>query len=798
MLAIISTIRNVFTVCIIGCCGLTQAQVNTGLPAAEKFASFAKRNVTEKLFVHTDKEFYLAGEIVWYRLFYLDGTSHRPLDLSKLAYVEIIDQNNKPVMQAKNKLDSSAGTGSFFLPSSIASGSYKFRAYTNWMKNTDAGYYFEKNITIVNTLKPLNLPLKAAARRFDLQFFAEGGNLVNGIESRVAFKLSDQSGKSSGFTGIVTDAEGTEVAKLEPFRFGMGSFVLKPVGGQSYKATITTEDGTTLTQSLPLVRETGYVLRTEEDDKGNLTLLVSTNIGGKTNGGEVSVLAHTRQIVGLGEKQKFINGTARFQFNKQVLGEGVSHITVFNDDQQPVCERLVFKAPAKTIQINAAPSAAVFTTRNKVSLDLNTTLEGKAIGADLSLAVYQVDSLSLATTQNMQAYLLLSADIRGDIENAAWYFSGDPAVSTAADNLMLTQGWRRFAWSQPLRTVPEAPNFPPEFDGHIVSATVTSNNNQEPVGGIKTYLTVPGNKTQFYASITDVNGRSYYDIRDYFGKNEVVVQTEQTKDSNYRVEIMDPFSDRYSLKPFAPFDLNSNHRPLIRNHSISVQAHNAYLTDSLSRFNLPVLDSLPFYGRYTKRYLLDDFVRFTTMEEVLREYVPEIGVRRNGGNYRLLISDWDFIKYLDGEPLLLLDGVPVTHKQILAYDPLKVRKLEIVTNRYITGKFVFDGIASFNTYEGNMPGFEFDSRAVILDYEGLQIQREFYSPKYDNEARRLSRIPDFRNLLTWEPRIKTNDNGKAVVDFYTSDNTGKFVGVIHGIDQNGHAATQLFSFEVKK
>jgi hypothetical protein len=791
-------IRNAFSLCLLGACTLTQAQVNTEIAVAKQFASFAGQNVTEKLFVHTDKEFYVAGEIVWYKIYYLDGTFHRPLDLSKLAYVEIIDQNNKPVMQGKNKLDSSAGKGSFFLPSSIGSGSYKLRAYTNWMKNTDAGFYFEKNITIINTLKPLNLPLLAPVQNFDIQFFPEGGNLVNGIESRVAFKLTDQYGKSTGFTGSVTDEQGTEVAKLESFRFGMGSFVMKPLGGQSYKAVITTDNGVTVTRSLPVVRTSGYVIRTDEDGSGNVILQVTTNITEKTNGAEISVLAHTRQSIAFAQNQKLSNGSARFVFSKQLLGDGVSHITVFNDDQQPVCERLVFKAPVKSLNLAATPASRTYSTRNKVSVDVETSFDGKAVPAELSLSVYQVDSLSVTSTRHMQAYLLLSADIRGDIENPSYYFSGDAEAAKAADNLMMTQGWRRFNWTRPLRKIAEAPAFPPEYDGHIVSATVTYNNSQEPVPGIKTYLTVPGTKTQFYAGITDVSGKSFYDIRDYYGKNEVVVQTEQLKDSNYRVEIMDPFSDRYSSKPFSPFNISTGHSSLIRNHSIAVQANNAFLTDSLSRFTLPVIDSLPFYGRYTKRYLLDDFVRFTTMEEVLREYVPEIGVRRNGGNQRILIADWNQLRYLEGDPLILLDGVPVSHKQILAYDPLKVRKLEIVTNRFVTGKFVFDGIASFNTYEGNMPGFVFDSKAVILDYEGLQIQREYYSPRYDSESQRLSRVPDFRSLLAWKPQIQTNENGKALVDFYTSDNTGSYIGVLHGIDKDGHASTQLFTLEVKK
>src|SRR5687767_7344284 len=106
-----------------------QAQPIAQPVIAKQFGSFVKTNIQEKIFVHTDKDFYLAGEIVWYKIYYMDGAAHRPLDLSKVAYVEIIDQGNKPVMQAKNAINNSSGKGSFYLPSTLSSGNFKLRAY---------------------------------------------------------------------------------------------------------------------------------------------------------------------------------------------------------------------------------------------------------------------------------------------------------------------------------------------------------------------------------------------------------------------------------------------------------------------------------------------------------------------------------------------------------------------------------------------------------------------------------------------------------------------------------------------
>jgi hypothetical protein len=127
-----------------------------------------------------------------------------------------------------------------------------------------------------------------------------------------------------------------------------------------------------------------------------------------------------------------------------------------------------------------------------------------------------------------------------------------------------------------------------------------------------------------------------------------------------------------------------------------------------------------------------------------------------------------------------------------------MKRLDVVNQRYFWGPIVSDGILSFTSYKTDFGGFELDPRAIVLDYEGMQLQREFYSPVYDTEDQLKSRIPDFRNLLYWSPNLNTGTDGKARATFYTSDKPGKYIGVVQGMAANGQAGRQYFSFEVKK
>ena len=154
--------------------------------------------------------------------------------------------------------------------------------------------------------------------------------------------------------------------------------------------------------------------------------------------------------------------------------------------------------------------------------------------------------------------------------------------------------------------------------------------------------------------------------------------------------------------------------------------------------------------------------------------------------------------FYDGNVLILLDGVPLSDaNKIFFYDPLKVKSLAIVQSQYVVGSSVFNGIASFSTYDGVFNGFSLDPRLVAIDYDGLQLQREFYSPVYETKEQSEKRIPDFRNTLLWSPDITTDQEGKAMIQFYTSDRPGKYMVVLQGMSSGGGFVSAHTFFEVK-
>ena len=231
---------------------------------------------------------------------------------------------------------------------------------------------------------------------------------------------------------------------------------------------------------------------------------------------------------------------------------------------------------------------------------------------------------------------------------------------------------------------------------------------------------------------------------------------------------------------------------------MNTQAQKAYWHAQENRFVSPAIDTGSFYEP-TKTYLLDDYVRFPTMEEVLREYVGEIAVHKQNNALSLEAGRRDYYGIVYRyEPLTMVDGIPLFDdpNKVFSYDPLKIKALDIVNRKFFFGKTSFEGIINFRTYKGDPDSFAIDPHLTVVDYEGLQLQREFFTPVYETQNQINSRMPDFRELLHWAPSLQTDVSGKAQLSFYTSDQAGRYLVLIEALSNNGRAGSKGFTIDV--
>lgn len=753
---------------------------------SKQLETHANQQLTEKLFVHTDQNTYLNGSILWFKVYATDGVTNKPLSMSKVAYIDILDNNNAVILQAKVKLDHASGSGSLYLSNNLASASYRLRAYTAWMKNFDPGFYFEKAITIVNPQKTTDS--KDVARTYTVQFFPEGGTLIENVRSKIAFKLSGNLPAVTSWNGYLIGSRNDTVARFAPSRFNIGSFSFTPRASETYRVAVKVPGEKVPEQAFIPVNASGYAMHLTDDGTDLLKVQAST----KNAGERVFLLTHSRSIT-----KDLQTGSNNFQVSKAKLGEGINHLTLFDQAGKPVCERLYFKRPASTLQITAKAAQNQFGTRSRVALDIATATGGKGVAADLSAAVIKLDNLQAADDEDIESYLWLRSDLQGNIESPGWYFKNRTAeADSALDNLLLTQGWRRFKWDDVLSGRKPALSFPPEINGHLITAKLTNTQTGNVAKNVMAFLSVPGRRVQLSTSKSDSEGMLYFGTRDMFGLGEIMVQTNTLVDSTYRANILTPFSDKFSDFKLPAYKVNLLQAESIKASNLAVQVQNIYHSDAVKRFIDPGLDSSAFFGEHSTLYKLDDYVRFTSMEDVLREYVMGVLVSRPRNHFKITVAN--NTGPLSGAPMVLIDGVPEFNMdKVFSIDPLKISKLNVIHEVYYLGPSVSDGVLSFLSKKGDLAGMEIDPKTVVVDYDGMQLQREFYSPVYDNEQQRASRLPDFRTVLYWMPDAGTDNSGHRPISFYTSDQPGRYGVIVQGITPGGSAGSGTFTFEVK-
>lgn len=203
--------------------------------------------------------------------------------------------------------------------------------------------------------------------------------------------------------------------------------------------------------------------------------------------------------------------------------------------------------------------------------------------------------------------------------------------------------------------------------------------------------------------------------------------------------------------------------------------------------------ALAFYGFPDTYYFLDEYTRFPAMDEVFLEYVRNVVKRRRNKKQVLLVNDLyanentisSSITFND-PALVMIDGVPIEELPFLwAFDPLLVEKIDIVQRINYVGDQSFPGLVNLSTYRHDFGGQPFPDYLVVKEFQGLQEEKRFFAPDYDAAATHNTRLPDFRNLLYWNPDIRLTAGKPEALEFFASDRPGQYLIEVNGITTAG-------------
>jgi len=425
-----------------GSLGLARAQNMDSLINLQREA-----DPQEKVYVHFDKNYYNPGETIWFKAYIFAGLD--PSVSSKNFYAELLDENGNIIDRKTAPISGSGASASFDIPEKIAKPLLYFRAYTVGMLNSDTAFVFLKPISIlIPAVAVAARPKESAAAT--IVFLPEGGDLVTGLSTVVAFKVAGTKETPLNASGIIKDNEGNKVSDFTTLLNGMGVFWITPLSGKTYAAVWKDENGKSYTTPLPTVKPHGVTLQIKDEGTSKRFVIQRTE--------EVTPSEKMLHMVATMNQHLVFSADINLSVKKSTTGllpakdlpSGILQITIFDQNYKPLAERVSFvnnhdyefDADAFIPQKSLAKRGL-----NKAEVVITDT-----VAASFSISVTDADLNDSETFQdNIISHLLLTGDLRGKIVNPYYYFfSTSDSAAFHLDLVMLTHGWRRYNWSNVL------------------------------------------------------------------------------------------------------------------------------------------------------------------------------------------------------------------------------------------------------------------------------------------------------------------------------------------------------------
>lgn len=617
---------------------------------------------------------------------------------------------------------------------------------------------------------------------FDVKFFPEGGALINIPHQNVAFKAQGADGFSKEIEGFLFNSKGDTLTNFRSEHNGMGIFTMNPVNNETYYVTVRTNDSITKRFDLPAIEPKGISIAMshyKQEIRYEIQKTEATEWPQK-----LFLLAHTRGKLAILQP---INPKRTFgKMNDSLFTEGITHFMLIDEQGNALSERLIFVPDHKPNQWQITTDQPTYGKREKVSLQIAAKdSEGNPVEGTFSVSItdrksIQPDSLA----DNILSNLLLTSDLKGYVEDPAFYFlNQDARTLRSIDYLMMTHGWRRHKMENVLRT----PSL--NFTNYIEKGQTISGRIMGFFGANvkKGPICVLAPKYNIIAT-TETDEKGQFIVNTSFRDSTTFLVQARTKKGFAGVDIlMDP--PQYPVATHkAPY---FNGATTFMEDYLMNTRDQYYMEGGMRVYNLKEVTVTAKRERPSSKSIYTGGINtYTVEEDRLQGYgqtafdaasrLPsvtitngsEIHIRNNSEPAIIVIDD---IVYEDASDIL---------KDIQVSDMSSISLLR-GADAVILGPRASGGAVVITLKDPrNLPARPAQG---IITYTPLGYSEsvEFYHPTYDTPEKKNAQRSDFRSTVYWNPELRLDAEGKATIEYYTPDSTTPEDIIIEGVDKNG-------------
>ncbi|WP_281637939.1 hypothetical protein [Flavobacterium marginilacus] len=772
----------------------------------------------EKIYLHTDRSSYFIGEDLWYKAYDVRAVNNVLFDNSNILYVELIAPDSKIIARKKTNLEIGLGHGDFKLADSLGvkPGHYQLRAYTNWNRNFGEDFVFKKDIDILNAFEANPAPslvlenakvIKALTtgtqNTIKVDFFPEGGSLLENTASVVGFKAVDNSGNPIDIKGEVYDSDNELVTSFESSHDGMGKFQIIPIGGKNYYAKVTTVIGTEYRIELPKSSKEGYLLSFRLiKGKNIITIITNPETLAHNPNGALALVCKARGVSYLETTHTLTETVLSLELPKDKTPEGISQITLYDSSSKPQSERLVFIEKEHDLEVQLTTDKPVYKPQEKTAINVSSkTKSGVAKSASFSLSVTDMNGIleDKDFGSNISSYFLMESDIRGKVHDPGYYFdTANLKRLDHLDNLLLTQGWRDFVWKTAPMNI-ESINYTAE-KGITISGKVKQLLGGKPLVNNNMTLALMNKKRfNFFNAVTDSLGVFKFENLMFSGKTTMYLNSRNEK-GKFKGEIVaDPIeqppipvsfkSDSNSLSAIEQEVFENVHKKFV---AFGVKPENVLGEVTISAKNKnsrPSMLAIPDFSYAAN----GSTAGFTDIYQLIEQTIPGVTVN---------IDSVRFTRY-EGSPLFIIDGFEVIDNLQLGFVlPADVVKIDAVRSTQATayyGNAAANGVIAITTNgnAGNKPKKE-TFHSIKKELEGFYTARIFYVPNPEKPNLELDDKAALRNTIYWNPYVHPDKTGNAVLNYFNSGVETKVKVALEGITGTGIPVVKKIYYAIKK
>lgn len=651
----------------------------------------------------------------------------------------------------------------------------------------------------------------------DVQFFPEGGDLLAGVPKKMGFKAVSSTGKGLKIQGKIIDSKKKEIASFNDIAFGMGAIDFMPVAGESYKATVSFENGEQRTYDLPEVKAEGIniVLHSEDDVSLQMGLIANDAFYEKMANQPFYVLGQSNGHLVYAAQATLKNSSVLISLPKDKLPNGIVQLSIMQPDGKLLSERLVFNQSQPLLNIGVKTDKTTYAKKESVRLTLQVPVTD-SLKSNYSVSV--IDDAKVPYNDDQELGILsnylLTSDLKGYVEQPNYYFNEKNENRKEALNaLLMTQGFRRFSYDDLIAEKLPQVQFMPE-QGITLSGILRLNTGRpQPNGGL--LLSIPSRNIRKDA-YTDNQGRFAFENLVFPDSSKVTINARGNDNFRNLVINMDQtyFPGIDQGNPYASDNVQNIDQEM-----------KAYLNNSKNEYRTSILiDEVQVTGVQRKTVTSKEFSSLSGLS--MPEHRIE-GERLSGCNVLTMCLttmltgityDNQTLKYHitrnynQGSRVpvqFFLDGMPIDEPALNSIIPSDIEAIEIFLRDElgtVSRVYQNDGVVSIMTKKKDqskqprMSLAEIESmlpKTNVIDMVplGYVKERQFYAPKYDTPDSKNTN--DYRTTIYWNPDVVLDDEGNATLNFYNGDGNGRYKVVVEGQDEAGSAGRTVYYYNVK-